>query len=271
MGSGIYRYLLMQWHCYKNQEIKLNILECLMLLFNHAKHYESHILTRLDYRYDVTIADENLRKLYFHLVKKHVEKFRYQIKYTGKINASGEFEDYKTTVYHSSHSVVTTAYDKEAERIAKGCKIEEYEKNVVRFEVRLLYNHLYYKASKRCTNPVPMQLESYFKETVYYEYLHKYLLSIYPRGDYFKYATAEKWIGCAPLKPSEKTLLKEFLKKTAYKSMSTTKRAYSKYYYNKALNHLKDLDINPIMIPKNHPKAPRHFKNPLNALYAKYE
>lgn len=163
-------------------EIKLNIMECLMLLFNHATHYEDHILARLDYRYDVTIEDKKLRELYFHLIKKHVEKYRSQQKCTGKINSSGEFEDFVTTIYHSSQSVVTTAYDKEAERIAKGCKVEEYEKNVVRFEVRLQYSHLYYKASHRCKEPIPMQLENYLKENVYYEYLRLYLLSIYPQA-----------------------------------------------------------------------------------------
>ncbi|MEK4387899.1 hypothetical protein MKZ25_19400 [Solibacillus sp. FSL W7-1464] len=253
------------------REIKLNILECLILLFNHATHYDSHILARLDYRFDVTIENKQLRKLYFHLIKKHVEKYRHQIKCTGKKNASGEFEDFNTTVYHNSQSVVTTAYDKEAERFAKRCKLQPYEKDVIRFEVRLLYNHLYYKASKRCKTPIPMKLESYFKESVYYSYLKSYLLSIYPQGDYYKYAYAEKWIGYAPLKATDKALLKEFLKKSAYKSLSTAKRSYSKYVYNKMLNYLGDLNINPITIPKNYPQAPRHFKNPLNDLYTKFK
>lgn len=38
----------------------------------------------------------------------------------------------------------------------------------------------------------------------------------------------------------------------------------SKSTFNKRINLLQELGINPILIPKNYPKAPSFLKNPLN-------
>ncbi|KGR82768.1 hypothetical protein [Lysinibacillus odysseyi] len=251
-------------------EVKQRIMELLMMLIGHAP-YEDHILVRIDYRYDVILPNKQLRELYFHLITKHVDRYRFQHKYKGKKSASGEFEKYKTTIYHSSGSIVTTAYDKEAEREAKECETQVYEKDVVRFEVRLMYQHLYYKASARCPNPISMHLSNYFKEEPFNEYLQKYLIPIYPQGDYYKYSEAERIICDSQLSAFDKSLLKEFLLKTSSHSLSTPKKHVSPHKYKKAMRLLQNLGINPVCIPKNYPKAPKQFDNPLNSLFSIFE
>ncbi|WP_153731839.1 hypothetical protein [Sporosarcina obsidiansis] len=252
-------------------EIELRVKELLMILFSHTTFYSEHILTRIDYRYDLILPNKHMRELYFHLITKHVERYRFQQKYSGMKNESGKFEKYKTTIYHSSRAIVTTAYDKEAEREAKECDIQDYEKDVVRFEVRLMYQHLYYKASERCPKPIPMKLANYFIESRYYDYLRQYLIPIYPQGTYYKYSEVERMLQCTSLKSSDKALLKEFLLKTSSYSLSTPKKHITPYKYKKALRLLKSLGINPVCIPKNYPKAPKQFENPLNNLFAKFE
>jgi hypothetical protein len=184
-------------------------------------------------------------------------------------NASGKFEKYKTTIYHSSRAIVTTAYDKEAEREAKNCEVQEFEKNVVRFEVRLNSPHIRYKASERCPKPISMKLVNYFKEELYFEYLRNYLASIYVEGTYYKFTEIERILQGASLSSSDKALLREFLLKTSSYSLSTPKKHISPYKYKKALRLLKSLGINAVCIPKNYPKAPKRLDNPLNDLFAK--
>lgn len=253
--------------------IKHRIMELLMLLIGHTDCYENYTLKRIDYRYDIVIEDEHIRQLYFHIIGKHINKYRKQIKRKGEKNKlTGEMIKYESTVYHSTiGSISVCCYDKCAEREAKGCAIESYERNVIRFEVRLKYEHLRYRASKRCNNPLPMQLAYYLKETLYYEYLHKYLLPIYPKGDYYKFTEAEKKIRASHFTLEDKNMLVTALRKISTYGLSTLKKQLTPYKYNKVLQLLNDLNINPILIPKNYPKAPKKLENPLNALYAKYE
>ena len=253
--------------------IKRRIMELLMLLIGHTDCYDDHTLKRIDYRYDIIIEDAHIRQLYFHIIGKHINQYRKQIKRKGeKDELTGKMIKYKTTVYHSTkESISVCCYDKSAEREAKGCAIESYERNVIRFEVRLKYEHLRYRASKRCKNPLPMQLAYYLKETLYYEYLHKYLLPIYPQGDYYTFSQAERMICASHIPPDNKELLINALRKISTYGLSTLKKQLTPYKYNKVLQLLRGFSINPILIPKNYPNAPKKLENPLNALYAKYE
>lgn len=61
------------------------------------------------------------------------------------------------------------------------------------------------------------------------------------------------------------------LRKISTYGLSTLKKQLTPYKYNKVLQLLRDFSINPILIPKNYPNAPKKLENPLNALYAKYE
>lgn len=244
-----------------------------MLLIGHTGCYENHTLKRIDYRYDVTIEDEHIRKLYFHMIGKHINQYKRQIKCKGEKNKdTGETIKYMTTVYHSSKkSISVCCYDKEAERKVKGCAVESYENNVIRFEVRLRYEHLRYRASKRCKNPLPMQLPYYLKETLYYECLQKYLLPIYPQGTYYRFSEAERIIRASHIAPDNKKLLIDALRKISTYGLSTLKKQLTAHKYKKVLQLLKDLNINPILIPKNYqPKPPNRLENPLNELFAKY-
>lgn len=253
--------------------IKRGIMELLMLLIGHTDCYDNHTLKRIDYRYDIVIEDEHLRQLYFHMIGKHINQYRRQIKRKGEKNKlTGEMIKYNSTVYHSTkESISVCCYDKCIERKAKRCAIESYERNVIRFEVRLKYEHLRYRASKRCKNPLPMQLAYYLKESLFYESLKNYLLPIYPKGDYYKFSEVERIIRASHITPDNKELLINALRKISTYGLSSLKKQLTPYKYKKVLQLLNDFAINPILIPKNYPKAPSKLENPLNALYAIYE
>lgn len=253
--------------------IKRCIMELLMLLIGHTDCYDNHTLKRIDYRYDFVIEDPHLRELYFHMIGKHINQYKRQIKRKGEKNKlTGEITKYKTSVYHSTkESISVCCYDKENERKAKGCAIESYERNVIRFEVRLKYEHLRYRASKRCKNPIPMKLAYYLKESLFYESLKNYLLPIYPKGDYYKFSEVERIIRASHITPDNKELLINALRKISTYGLSSLKKQLTPYKYKKVLQLLNDFAINPILIPKNYLKAPSKLENPLNALYAKYE
>lgn len=233
-------------------------------LVGHTNHFKNHILLRIDYRYDVQIKDKNNRILLMDLYKKLTGSYRFQKKYLGKLK-HGVFEPYKTTVYHSSKSIESIVYLKSEERQDKGEKVESYERDVVRFEVHVKEAHLYYMESKNEKFKRPRKLAAYMKEAVYKEYFRKYMSHIYHPGDFFKIDAAREKLKTSSLSSKEKLKLIEFLKQVSFHSVDTPLKKMSKGTYNSRLALLREVGINPILIPKNyHPKAPSFLKNPLS-------
>lgn len=245
------------------QSLKNEIKKILIRIFGHAAHYKEHVLIRIDYRYDIKIEDKNIQKLLMHIYKKLTNSYRFQKKYLGKMQ-HGVFTPYETTVYHSSNSVRSIVYLKEEERIAKGEKIEPYEKDVVRYEVQLLEDHLYYMERKCERIQRPRKLAVYLKKELYIEYFKKYMSHIYYLGDFYKIDSARKKISSSSLSPKDKIKLVDFLKQVSSCNVDTPLKKMSKSTFNKRINLLQELGINPILIPKNYPKAPSFLKNPLN-------
>lgn len=151
----------------------------------YSSHYRTHTLLRIDFRYDVPIADKNIRMLLMDIYKKQTESYKFQKQYLGKLE-DGIFVPYKTTVYHSSKSIEAMVYLKQEEREDKGEKVEDYEKDVIRFEVHVKEDHLYYMEKKNEKAPRPRKLEAYMKDDVYKEYFRKYMTQIYHPGDFYK-------------------------------------------------------------------------------------
>lgn len=241
------------------QEIKGILID----VVGHASHFKRHVLQRIDYRYDVIIENKDIRMLLMHLYKKTTKLYHYQKRHLGTIK-DDKYMPYKTTIYHSSKSVETTAYLKEEERRDKRKRVEYYEKGVVRYEVRLKEDHLYYMDRKKVKHSRPRQLKEYLKENVYKEYLQKYMLPIYHSGDFYKIDEARVKLKQTSLTDLNKRKLIDILKKISSSSLDTPKGKMSSSTQKKRINLLENVGINPILIPKNYPKAPKILNNPLN-------
>ncbi|NBI06110.1 phage/plasmid replication domain-containing protein [Senegalia massiliensis] len=217
------------------------------------------LLNRIDYRMDVKIPNENEREVLMKLYKKTIEKYRFQRKY----------DQYNSTIYYNSKSTQATVYDKTKERNFKNKKVEVFEENVLRFEVRLQNKHLNYRKNKY---NIDKKLENYFEEGLYKKYMNMYLEPILYRGNYYKIYQAKKIIYASKLKYKDKEFLQEFLtdisksgitgakelkinsrnnNDKSEKKVVYEKQKYSKYKFTKGIRLLEELNINPILIPKN--------------------
>lgn len=232
-------------------------------IVGHSSHYKDHILLRIDFRYDVPIKEKNTRMLLMDLYKKQTKSYGFQKKFLGKLK-NGVFISYKTTVYHSSKSIESMVYLKSEEREAKGEKIEPYERDVIRYEIHVKEDHLYYMERKNEKNQRPRKIEAYVREDVFKEYFRKYMSQIYHPGDFFKIDAAREKLKSSSLSSKDKLKLIEFLKQVSSHSIDTPLKKISKGTYNSRIALLHKAGINPILIPKNHSNAPSYLSNPLN-------
>lgn len=219
-------------------------------LFQDKNFIERVILIRIDYRLDIKLKKDQ-RKLIMFLYKKTAEKHRHQKKY----------DQHDTTIYFNSKSVQGTCYDKEEEVIADGRKIQSYEKDVLRFEVRLQNRHLKHMKYKRGKEK---WLQEYFQQSLFEKYMQQYLGILVYKGDYHKINKAKKIIKESHLKISDQQQLIAFLTFVSRNGIENAKRKYSKYLFKKLILHLTILNINPILIPKNRKDFPSFMKNPFN-------
>lgn len=213
------------------------------------------ILNRIDYRYDVAIVSEKARKI---ILEKLLSKCKEKASYMRKL------ERYKSNVKYFAKSNSNIIYDKEFVRIIKGEEIQEYEKDIIRFEAQVKCGHLRYK-SKIENNPVERELREYLTWEKYKEYMDKMIIKIVGKGDFYNLYHATKIINKSTLPDKNKLELVEFLKFTSQKrSLSKTYEKYGRYKYNKYIKILEDLNINPIVIPEK--EKITYIPNPLRGL-----
>lgn len=242
------------------KEIKLILLHVL----GDPSYYSDHILQRIDYRYDVVISDANTKQLLVDLYKKLTRSHKFQKKYLGKVNEDGIYEPYETTVYHSSKSTEAVVYLKDEERKAKGEEIEEYEKDVLRYEVRLKEGHLYYMEKKDDAAKRPRKLNVYMKDKLYRHYFKRYMSHIYHPCSFYKLDEAREIIRKSTLTDRNKEKLIDFLKAVSSYDLDTPLKKMTKETRKRRLQHLKALGINPVPIPKNYDNASSSLSNPLD-------
>ena len=210
------------------------------------------ILSRLDYRYDIRIENEDERKLIIKLLKKGIKKSSYMKKIT----------KYKTTVRYFSKSRCDNIYDKEIERLAKGKEVKKYEKGIFRFEAQIKNEHLKYRNKKQ---GIDRSFEKYFTYEMYKYYMDTMIIKVVGKGDFYCLREAEKIIEIADIKDKYKKELREFLIYTSIKRcLSKTKDKYGRYKYKKYINILEGLGINPIIIPEKW--RVKKIENPLREL-----
>lgn len=192
-------------------------------------------LIRLDYRMDFLIANNFERRVLFNCFSKALDTYRLRIK-----NCA-----FNSSIYFSNKSIQTIVYDKEKERIDNNCVIQDYEKNVLRFEVRLLNKHL---NSNKTKYKIEKTLKNYFSITKQKEYFQKYILPVFFDGDFYSFFKAKEIIADSHLKERDKNFLINFLDTVTYKGLTYCKTTLSQYKYSKALKLLNELNINPLTI-----------------------
>lgn len=243
-------------------DLERQIKMILFQLFMHSDAYDDHILQRIDYRFDVLINDHTIRQLLLDLYKKTVRAYKRKGKVLGyKDKVTGEYVEYKTTVDHKNKSIKSTVYLKNEERKAKGEEPESYERDIVRFEVQVKEDHMYYqeKVGRRSR-----KLWKYMKNDLYREYFDEHIFPIFYTGNFYKIDEARNIIYASSISSPHKRKLVDFLKKVSSHDVTTPLKTMSKKTLDSRLTMLQKLDINPIPIPKHYPNAPSTLTNPLN-------
>ena len=244
----------------KSEFSESDLSESLMLIkqflykvFNDCSKFDDLVLTRIDYRVDVKVYKKD-REILLYLYKKARDKYGFKVK----------CDDFDSTIYFKNKSIQVCIYDKEEERKSKGNKIEEYEKSILRLEVRLLNRHLNYSKKK---NGIIKCLENYFNESTFKDYISKNINPLIYKGNYYKIDEVRKILEKSNLSNKDYDLVLEVMKSISNLGVTKAQEKYSYYLFKKTLTLLESLNINPIMIPKNLKDAPSSLKNPFNSSF----
>ncbi|WP_175987065.1 phage/plasmid replication protein [Bacillus sp. Marseille-Q1617] len=243
--------------------IELDIRRFLIRHFGHSDYFDSHTLTRIDYRMDVELPNPKDRELLFHLLEKYTAKYAFKEKINWGKDENGNPVKYETSQYHKCKSIELIIYDKEEERIANNEEIQSYDSGRIRYELRLKNSHLNSMKRKDKGKGRPKELKSYFSYQLWKEYMEKHVLPIVHRGDYFKITEAEKIIENSNFSKRKKDDLRAFLVMISRGNIDTPKQHMSLPTYRKYLRDLASIGVSPILIPKNRTDFPNCLKNPL--------
>ncbi|WP_153461405.1 hypothetical protein [Sediminibacillus terrae] len=236
--------------------------------FGHSDYFDSHTLTRIDYRLDIELSDKKDRELLFHLLEKYTVKFAYKEKIKWGKDENDNPKKYETSQYHKCKSTELIIYSKEDERIANAEEIQPYDENIIRYELRLKNNHLNsMKRQDKGGRGRTKMLKTYFSYQLWKEYMEKHVLPIVHAGDYYKITEAEKIITNSSFSKRKKESLREFLVMISKGSIDTPKKHMSLPTYRQYIRDLTSLGISPILIPKNlvtknYKAFPNCLKNP---------
>src|SRR5690606_7363491 len=78
------------------EQVERYIKRALSIVYGDEQLFENHNLSRVDYRFDIEVSDENIRKIYFQLFRKLKKK-----------KAHLEKKIYFTSQYHQCKSIHT--------------------------------------------------------------------------------------------------------------------------------------------------------------------
>ena len=216
-----------------------------------SSDYKILTLTKLEYRYDVVLPKQE-RELIFNLCRK-------------TLNKSGHFKkhtDFSTTAYFQSKSITATIYDKEAERLDKKKTVHSYERDVLRYEVRLNSKHFSsMKSSKKWK--LDKTLENYFKESMFLRYFQKYFSNFVFKSDFHSHESAIKIIRHSNLTDHWKTKLIDFLEYSNRFGLINAKKKYENRQYQTNIMKLEELNIDPLIASKIELRKKDYQVNPL--------
>ena len=228
---------------YTEIERRLNYI--LLSIFGENLKNLELILKRIDFRKDIKIEDEEKRKVLLKIYKKARDKSKFKEKNS----------KYNSTIYFSNKSISVILYDKEKERNDKNKSLEEYEKNVLRLEIRLFPKHLAWKKKKENRN---RDLKSYLCDNIFKEYMNNDVRPIFNKGNHFKIKRIELILNTnKKINNKDKKGILDFLNYiSCYGYTSATKICnedgslkFSRYKIKKYLDILEELNISPFIIP----------------------
>lgn len=237
------------------------------------------ILNRIDYRLDLKVQNPEHRANLFKLWGKLADKYGHLNKRTKKKEfikkedkeVYVKSKQFKTTIYIASKALVVCLYDKGSEREAKHEPIKPYEKDVLRFEVRLMARHLAYKARSK---KIERSLEAYFSQDTYNFYMKKYVLDIFGTGHFYTINKAREALLRTTLSTKCQQDLIDFLKDISRKGVEGVigyrgdkKKGRSRYHMKKYKAILDELGINMITAPARMRVRGDILINPLHQVY----
>ena len=216
--------------------------------------YNLLTLTKLEYRYDALISDED-KKIIFELCKKTFKK-------NGHYNKTTEFS---TTAYFQAKPISATLYDKEKERVDKHQQVKPYEKGRLRYEVRLCSRHFsYMKYSKKWK--MDRDLRNYFKEDMFKRYMEKYFNKFLFLENYHTYESAVNIIKYSGYRDATRKSLISFLDYVNKYGIENAKKRYKPNTYKNHIDKLKTLNIAPLLVSKVEIAPRDYIENPLSFL-----
>lgn len=229
------------------------------IIYNILGLKKSLYLSRIDYRFDYLVANKKEREILFINYNKYLVKTSYM----NKVDVFNKFTKESNAAFsvrYDNSSKAFNLYDKAEERKARGKEIKEYEKDIIRFEAQVRVRHIRYMKNKYNVQP---KLTEYFTKEMYNKYMTEIVGKTIFYGDYYNKYHAFKKIDASSYDEKEKLQLKSFLDRVAKsRRLNVVKEELSYYMYKKVLKMLFDLNINPVLIPKNY--LVTHIANPIN-------
>lgn len=214
------------------------------------------ILVRVDYKYDAVIESEAERAMIIELCKRNKTTANY-MKLTNRFSCGVRYEN-KNKVFN--------IYDKERERKDNNCEILDYEINVLRFEAQIKNPHLDFKKYKY---NVKKELQEYMTEEKYKYYMKKMIIETCNIGDYYDRYRYHKIINNSDKKEKVKKELIDFLAFNGrHKNLTLSYQKFGRYKYEKYIDILNELSINPVPIPEK--TGFKKIENPLAKLVKKF-
>lgn len=227
------------------EEIEKRLEKIIIYIFKDMSKYVEIILKRIDFRKDVVIENKEKRELLLKIYKKARKK----------VNKKEKNIKFDSTIYFSNSSIVVIIYDKTKEREDKNLIVNEYEKNILRLEIRLFPKHLTYKKKSA---KIDRTLKSYLKNDIFVEYINKHVVPILQKGNHYKIKIIESMLNENDnIKLKDKNEIINFLNyisKYGFDSVinkpdDNKKCKYSRYTCKKYIKILSELNINVLIIP----------------------
>ncbi|WP_139355005.1 hypothetical protein, partial [Clostridium acetobutylicum] len=193
-------------------------------------------LNRIDFKCDV-ITD--YKTLYIKLLKKSSDNYK----------SLKQYSKYKSSVYYNSKSMNINIYDKLEQLINTGqdklIDISKY-KNMLRFEVQLKRNKLYY-LERTCG--MTRELSNYFSQKDHDYWINEGLKKLIHNGDYYNIYHSEKILKEHYTNNMVNKLI-TLQKDISINGISEARENYNNTTFNNYINKLQSAGVNPIPIPK---------------------
>ena len=202
-------------------------------------------LVRIDYRFDYKTSKVN-RELYLEAFSKALDKSYHKTKkmYGNEIiYYPNELSIAPSSIYFKNKSISLLIYDKELERANKACQIEDYEKDILRFEVALYNTHLnkqkqqyhHFKSLRSYMNNIKMQkyLSTHFEKSIY-------------TGDLTSTDNSFKLIRKSNLTELWKEKCIQYTKTIKFHDIDYLKRNISAYNFRTYKTKMNSITLNPL-------------------------